>query len=126
MAPKFLEHFADLPDPRRASGRRHLLGDILAISLCAVVCGAEDWSGIVEFGEAREEWFRTFLDLPHGIASEDTFARVFAALDPEAFERCFVSQDVAPLVRSRQWQGIHSYGQRLGGRERALLWPVGD
>jgi len=82
--------FADLPDPRRAQGRRHKLKDILAIALCAVVCGADDFTEIEEFGETREAWLRQFLELPHGIPSHDTFGRVLAALDPKAFGRCFI------------------------------------
>jgi predicted transposase YbfD/YdcC len=84
-----MKHFADWPDPRQASGQRHLWGEILAISIGAVMCGAEEWSAIEEFGQAKEPWFRKFPRLPHGIPSEDS--RVFAALDPEVFERCFLS-----------------------------------
>lgn len=86
-----MDHFVDLPDPRERGGRRHLLSDLLAIALCATICGAEGWTQVAEFGRSKREWFKTFLSLPHGIPSHDTFGRVFALLDPEAMERCFMN-----------------------------------
>lgn len=72
-----------MEDPREASGCIHRLGDIVVIALCAAICGAEEWNTIQEFGRAKQEWFETFLALPHGIPSEDTFARVLPALHSE-------------------------------------------
>jgi predicted transposase YbfD/YdcC len=80
--------FLEMPDPRR-SNRRHQLIDILTIALFAVVCGADGWVAVVAYGRAKLAWLKTFLDLPHGIPSHDTFGKVFARLNPQAFERCF-------------------------------------
>lgn len=84
-------HFAALPDPRADRGQEHRLVDIVTIALCAVLCGADDWVAIETFGRAKEGWLRTFLALPGGIPSHDTFGRVFARLDPEAFRACFLA-----------------------------------
>ena len=81
---------ADLPDPRRETANKlHHLSDILAITTCAVIAGAESWEAIAEYGRTKEPFFRRFLPLDHGISSPDTFERVFAKLDPAAFARAF-------------------------------------
>jgi len=67
------DHFAIIPDPRIERTKKHKLQDIMALGVCAVICGAEHWTHIEEFGRANEEWFRTFLELPHGVPSHDTF-----------------------------------------------------
>jgi predicted transposase YbfD/YdcC len=83
-------HFADLPDPRKRPHEcDHLLFDIISIAILAVICGADDVTAMATFGQARQEWLKTFLALPHGIPSHDTFGRVLARLQPRAFERCF-------------------------------------
>ncbi len=91
--PAFVEPFASLPDPRIDRTKRHGLLDILVIALCAVICGAQGWEDIEEFGRAKETWLRQRLGLalPNGIPSHDTFRRVFARLDPEAFGRAFLA-----------------------------------
>jgi len=86
-----LRAFAQLEDPRMDRTKRHNLPAVLAIAICATICGADDWSKMELFGRCKEKWFRTFLELPNGIPSHDTFRRVFMLLDPEAFEQCFMS-----------------------------------
>lgn len=85
-----VDHFGDVPDPRE-DNRRHLLLDIIAIVICASICGAQKWDDIEAFGRAKEAWLRRFLTLPHGIPSHDTIARVFSRLDPEALNERFVA-----------------------------------
>ena len=89
-----LRFFGDLPDPR-AHNVIHKLHDILVIAICAVICGADGWVEVEEFGRSKRSWFATFLDLPGGVPSHDTFGRVFARLDPDAFEKCFTAWTAA-------------------------------
>lgn len=81
-----LDYLTIVPDPRVQRTRKHELSEILFIALAAVICGAECWTQVEEFGKAARPWLETFLRLPHGIPSHDTFGRVFAALDPDALE----------------------------------------
>jgi predicted transposase YbfD/YdcC len=87
----FEAYFSELPDPRVERTKRHKLLDIVAIAMCGVICGADNWVEIEEFGLIREEWLRGFLELPNGIPSHDTFGRVFARLDAEAFRGSFMA-----------------------------------
>ena len=82
-----MEHLRQVPDPRVKRTRRHELIDLLVIALCAVIGGADDWVDVVQFGKARKEWFATFLKLPNGITSHDTFGRVFQIIDSQVLEQ---------------------------------------
>ena len=83
------EHFADLEDPRRELHQLHPLLDLIALTICAVIAGADSWAAVERFGQAKQAWLKTFLRLPHGIPSHDTIGRVFALLQPAAFQACF-------------------------------------
>src|SRR5579884_1058012 len=115
----FADHFAALTDPRSDHTKRHLLLDILTIALCAIISGADEWVAMEAYGKAKQEWLETFLDLPNGIPSHDTFNRVFAALDPKQFQACFVAwmQAVAQVLPT---QIIAIDGKTVrGSRDRA-------
>lgn len=84
------DHFAQMSDPRVERSRRHKLIDIITIAICAVICGADTWVDIESYGRAKVKWLKRFLELPNGIPSHDTFARVFAQLDPEQFQQSFL------------------------------------
>ena len=81
--------FAQVEDPRIERTKRHRLRDIIIIAMCGVICGADGWVGIEEFGKAKEAWFTELLQLANGIPSHDTFGRVFAHIDPNQFEASF-------------------------------------
>jgi predicted transposase YbfD/YdcC len=114
--------YADLPDPRVERTKEHRLVDILTIGLCAVLCGADGWTDMAAFGQAEEGWLRSFLALPHGIPSHDTFGRVFARLAPEAFGRCFAAwvRAVAPAtlshLRAIDGKTLRGSRDRAGGQ----------
>lgn len=90
-AGSFIEHFGDLEDPRMDRTKRHQLIDIVAITICAGICGADNWVEVEDFGKAKHDWLKQFLRLPNGIPSHDTFGRVFAMLSADQFAECFLS-----------------------------------
>jgi predicted transposase YbfD/YdcC len=91
QTPKTLvEHFSSITDPRIDRTKRHKLIDILVIAICATICGADGWEEFELFGQAKQEWFKSFLGLPNGIPSDDTFRRVFGRIDPCQFRHCFL------------------------------------
>ena len=99
-----IDHFSSLLDPRFFLKTRHKLIDIVAITVCAMIAGADDWVEIANYGRAKKDWFKTFLELPAGIPSHDTFGRVISLIAPEEFGRCLSGwiREVFPACR----QGI--------------------
>jgi predicted transposase YbfD/YdcC len=117
-----LEHLGRVPDPRVKRTRRHELMDILVIALCATLGGADDWVEIVQFGKAKKDWFSTFLKLPNGIASHDTFGRVFQILDSNVLEQVCIEwlQSIAGRV-----QGVVAIdGKSLCGSRNGKQSPL--
>jgi hypothetical protein len=93
--------FADLRDPRREHNRQHNLWDIIALTICAVIAGADAWTEVEDYGHTKLDFLETFLELPNGIPSHDTIGRVFALLDPTAFQHSF-QRWMAALVEARR------------------------
>lgn len=83
------EHFGKIIDPRKDRTKDHKLIDIIAIAICAVICGAQGWTDIELFGKSKQHWLTTFLELPNGIPSHDTFGRVFSLMDAQQFQLAF-------------------------------------
>jgi hypothetical protein len=124
--------FAGLSDPRVERTRVHRLGDLVTIALCAILCGANDWVAVETFGRTKEAWLHTFLALPGGIPSHDTFGRVFARLNPTEFQRCFVAWVQALLaegcgqVVAVDGKTLRRSADRAHGREAVHLNQSAD
>jgi hypothetical protein len=97
------KHIRRLKDPRLNRRKRHLLGDILTIAVCAVIAGANTWPDVETFGRQRHDWLRRFLELPNGIPSHDTFERVFDRLQPHALQAALLGwlHDISAAVGVR-------------------------
>ena len=107
-----VRHFGGLNDPRCERGRLHNLCDMIALALCAVICGAESWEDVAEYGRQKEAWLKTFLRLANGIPSHDTFSRVFRLLKPKAFQACF-TRWMQGLVEATQGRIVAIDGKTL-------------
>jgi predicted transposase YbfD/YdcC len=119
-----VSYFSSLTDPRVERTREHSLEDILFIAIAAIICEAEGWNEVEEFGRAKEDWLKTFLRLPGGIPSHDTFNRVFSALNPEELEGCFMdwTRPVADLCENEviAIDGKSMCGNRSSGRKNIV------
>ena len=121
-------HFGSLRDPRAAHSILHKLIDILVITICAVICGADNFVEIAEYGKEKKEWLKTFLELEHGIPSVDTFERIFARLKPKELQECFISWMEA-VHQSTEGELINVDGKTLrgakeSGNKRSLIHMV--
>jgi DDE_Tnp_1-associated len=83
-------HFSSIPDYRENHNKRHILVEIIVMAVCCTICGANAFTEIAVIANAKKEWFHSFLTLPAGIPSHDTFNRVLARINPKAFQRCFM------------------------------------
>ncbi len=110
----FKSIFSNIDDPRSDINKLHRLDDILLIGIIAVICAADTWKDIETYAKAKEDFLRSFLDLPNGIPSDDTFNRVFSSIDPEQFERCFMDW-VIDLVDVTDGEVVPIDGKTLRG-----------
>ena len=96
-------YFSDVTDPRMSGKIDHILIEIITIAICAVICGAEGWTDIENFGKRKIVWLKTFLELPNGIPSHDTFGRIFAKIDPVEFQNSFQDwvQTISTLTKGK-------------------------
>ena len=109
-----ISYFSDLADPRIERTKSHLLDDIIFIAIASVLCGAETWNDMEDFGKAKLTWLKTFLKLPEGIPSHDTFNRVFSLLDPKKLEECFL-QWTRAVFRTTKGEVISIDGKTICG-----------
>lgn len=123
-----VDYFVDVEDPRIERTKKHQLIDVITIAICAVICGADSWVAIETYGQAKEEWLKRFLELPNGIPSHDTFARIFASINPQKFQECFLSwiKSVAVLtdgeVIAIDGKSLkHSYDKKAGNRAISMV-----
>ena len=145
MAPpersSLVEALAAVPDPRRqCQNLQHPLADVLALGFCGVLCGCEDFVEIETFGRSKEDFFRRFLRLPHGIPSHDTFRRVFQAVCPQALQRCLVGwlQGLRQAARPAAGEGevvaidgktlrrTFDHARGLGALHLVSAWATGN
>lgn len=119
-----ISYFSSLPDPRLDRTKEHLLEDIIFITIAAVICGAESWNDIENYGKSKEDWLRRYLQLPGGIPSHDTFNRFFSLLEPSLFEEAFLSwvKSISELTQGDviSLDGKTMCGTRETGSKRAV------
>jgi len=132
---QLLSHFDALEDPRTPYLVTHPLMGIIGLTLCAVICGANSWVEIENYGKSKQEWLKTFLELPQGIPSHDTIARLFAALEPTQCQQCFLSwtQAIADLsqgeviaIDGKTLRHSYDKAQEQGAIHMISAWATGQ
>ena len=117
-----LDHFKEVTDPRIERQKLHQLLDIMVIAICAVICGADTWVEVELFGQSKLDWLKSFLELPNGIPSHDTFGRVFGLLDPDEFQTGFLRwvQAISHVTRGKSLVSMasHCAGRTTNGWAR--------
>ena len=109
-----LDYVSDIPDPRVPRTKKHLLKDILVIAILAVIAGAEGWEDMENYGLSKIEWLKDFLELPHGIPSDDTFRRLFERLDTKVLEQV-LAQWLTLMMGSLEKEIVPIDGKSLRG-----------
>lgn len=136
LSETFLRHFEAVEDPRMDThNRRHNFHDILVITILGAICGADTWTEICDFADAKIEWLKTFLELPNGIPSHDTFGRVFSLINPKEFEECFcewiasltinVSKEII-AIDGKTLRGSHNRKKGVKPLHLVSAWAVNN
>ena len=131
MVAPLITHFSKIKDPRQSGKIEHKLIDILVLSICATICGAEGWEMIESFGKVRLNWLKKFLELKNGIPSHDTIARVISSINPNELQSCFsswvndvneMSQGEILALDGKTLRGALRRGGRAGAIHRVSAW----
>lgn len=136
LSETFLSYFEEIEDPRMDNhNRRHNFNDILTITILGAICGADSWVELCEFAEAKLDWLKTFLELPHGIPSHDTFGRIFSLIDADEFEECFrewvnslsinLSKEIV-AIDGKTLRGSHNRNKGVRPLHLVSAWAVNN
>ena len=119
-----LEHIEQLPDPRQPGKCRHLFSEVIFMTICGLLCGADDWNGIEFYAKTNEKWFRRYLKLPNGIPAHDTFNRLFSLLDPKSFHELFTHWVQETLVNTELCGVVAIDGKTQRGSRSHVLSEI--
>ena len=125
-------HFKNVDDPRKYNVRHNLI-DIITIAICALICGAQNWVDVEQYGKSKYEWLKQFLQLPGNIPSHDTFGRVFSMLDPKQFTDAFIgwSKSIQALIGQiaidgKTLRASHDKAMGKSAIHMVSAWAVGN